>query len=532
MLWLSSFAAEGQRVTVLPFSPKGSDHAWNGIGSGISELISAALTGCAIPLLRREKIGEFISQSTGDTSLLFDKEKVFSAGLSFDVATIIKGEYTLNRQSCTITAKIIDTRNGLIVQTISREINVSGDAIGAQADTIARAYCAYASISCKGNPTPQKQGTSTISALQEFGMGLDFHMGYYGTLDQKKAAFHYSRSLLIDSSFSLPRYYQSLLEPGIIQSNREYVQSQQKSTLPPKDSIQHNAIPSSPEPLAEKLSTTPAQTRDSTAFGKPKAPFANLDFSATYTLIENIAGYEVHKGYYDNGAIRQICLYKNGMLNNMSKLYYPHGKVLAEIKYVNNVPSGTCRKFFESGTPQENVTMFDGQREGTTTTFYPNGNPKETVEYTKGIQQGSCKRYYEKGPLAANFKYKNDMVDGDYREFYENGTFKRWVHYVNGIPRGKELMYHPNGKISQEIRHARFFNTAQIKGYYPTAEVSFTGKQANGRNNGLFRYYGQDHTLQRTEMFTDGMSKSDSDQSKQAKTKGSEAALPDSSSQK
>lgn len=68
--------------------------------------------------------------------------------------------------------------------------------------------------------------------------------------------------------------------------------------------------------------------------------------------------------YYDNGKVKSIKAYKNGILNGESTLYYENGNLKSKIIYKNGLENGHAYYFFSSGALESHRFWVQGKMTG------------------------------------------------------------------------------------------------------------------------------------------------------------------------
>jgi len=80
--------------------------------------------------------------------------------------------------------------------------------------------------------------------------------------------------------------------------------------------------------------------------------------------------------------------YKDGVLQGLSKRYYPGGNISELFYYENNKIQGIFKSFFPSGKLKEEIHYKDGKRNGKYLLMYENGNTDTQGNYENDLQKG------------------------------------------------------------------------------------------------------------------------------------------------
>ena len=88
--------------------------------------------------------------------------------------------------------------------------------------------------------------------------------------------------------------------------------------------------------------------------------------------------------YFDNGDIKSVIHYKDGVRDGEAKHFSENGNVKQELSYFNGKVNGTVSNYDENGKLREMFTIIDGKREGSTSYFDSAGTYTADVFYTEG----------------------------------------------------------------------------------------------------------------------------------------------------
>lgn len=102
---------------------------------------------------------------------------------------------------------------------------------------------------------------------------------------------------------------------------------------------------------------------------------------------------------------------------------------------------------FAAGDTAFVVGYYHGLLEGITRKWYPNKQLMEERLYINNHKEGIHKGWWPDGKPKFIFEVSNDEYIGFYKEWFSNGHMARWFHYKNGQEEGSEKMWWDNGKI-------------------------------------------------------------------------------------
>lgn len=151
---------------------------------------------------------------------------------------------------------------------------------------------------------------------------------------------------------------------------------------------------------------------------------------------------------------------------------YPNGNILYEGSFLNDMPKGEFRRYYENSVLKSLLVFSETSKEALATLYYPNGLPASTgkyinqlkegnwrffssaskdliiseAEYTGGKKNGLLVKYYPDGKMAEKLFYKNDLKNGEYLKYYPDGTLSLRTNYTNDKLNGKFEAFYDNGK--------------------------------------------------------------------------------------
>ena len=89
--------------------------------------------------------------------------------------------------------------------------------------------------------------------------------------------------------------------------------------------------------------------------------------------------------YYNNGSIKSIVHYNNGVRDGDAKYYWIDGKIKQELSYFNGRVDGLVNNYDENGILREMYSIVNSKREGPTSYFDSSGTYMKDVFYTEGM---------------------------------------------------------------------------------------------------------------------------------------------------
>lgn len=254
--------------------------------------------------------------------------------------------------------------------------------------------------------------------------------------------------------------------------------------------------------------------------------------------------------FNDKDELLYIWNYKNNIKDGKAFGFYPNGKKMYELIYVDGVLQNIGIKYFENGGVSEKVFYMDGKVEGPAHIYLENGNYYK-YNYENNKLNGSAYLYDREHRLLEVATYKDNVLEGEYIKYYLSGAIKSEMKYRRGKIEGYARYYdekgrevstrlYRNGKEVDKIQHMddskssfktsfvkrsdnesivwqgpavthledskkmvneiKFFEKSDKlngvhKTYYKNGHVRYEGRFANGVPNGVFKTYSVDGTL-------------------------------------
>jgi antitoxin component YwqK of YwqJK toxin-antitoxin module len=190
------------------------------------------------------------------------------------------------------------------------------------------------------------------------------------------------------------------------------------------------------------------------------------------------------KEYYKNGAIRKIFHLKNDTIVGTTTQYYANGQVssLEEWNEAERYPNYTS--FYEDGTKRSE--SFPGS--GIHRNYYTNGNMMSEVIPQSGSDSMKTiyKFFKESGPLDYTYyRQLNKVWGGEMKAYYKKKKYTISKFYGNGKI-DSTLVLKGTTRYSGKLTKYKG-NGNKIR---RNTDMEFSGTFVDGRQDGLFTYYG------------------------------------------
>jgi len=151
------------------------------------------------------------------------------------------------------------------------------------------------------------------------------------------------------------------------------------------------------------------------------------------------------ESYYEDGTIKEISNFSDGLRNGEIIIFYPNGMKELEYKEVNDKVEGELRVYYPSGQLKKTIPYSDNLKSGPFKVYYNSGGIKEEGTYTTNKLNGLYKQYYETGELLEEASLINDYYDGPVKNYFRNGKIKSEANYKDGKISGEFKEFFENG---------------------------------------------------------------------------------------
>ncbi len=145
------------------------------------------------------------------------------------------------------------------------------------------------------------------------------------------------------------------------------------------------------------------------------------DFSVSFSDINQNIMYEgkvfeskpvgLWRSYYESGHIKSAVNYEDGMANGTAYFYYDdtENTQRAEVFFIDNMPDGTYKEYYDNGARKANVMYKDGLKDGDVEYYYRTGTIKISGKFKDGLKDGKWNYYDEKSEVILTEKWKDGI---------------------------------------------------------------------------------------------------------------------------
>lgn len=185
----------------------------------------------------------------------------------------------------------------------------------------------------------------------------------------------------------------------------------------------------------------------------------------------------LHEGYLivnerdEAKMLRATYLTCEGKRHGQCRLYYPSGKIEAEMFYQMDKLHGPSFFYGENGEVLSRTFFCEGKREGKVYYYYLSGKVASAQRFKEGLLHGMQEYFYEDGAVKSLLPYSRGKLDGEVRLFWEGGKSKRMTCYQAGLRNGKDQIWNEKGILvdDAEYRSGQPFGTHSH--YFPSGKL-------------------------------------------------------------
>lgn len=179
-----------------------------------------------------------------------------------------------------------------------------------------------------------------------------------------------------------------------------------------------------------------------------------------------------------------------------------NGKLIYEGRFVNNVPTGEFRYYHDNGELKSISEFLNGVHKVKTTLFHPNGKAAAEGIFVDQIKDGEWKYWDTDGTLITLENYKNGVKEGVWATYSANtGIILQEEHFLNGKLHGVCKTFFADGNISNLITYVDGKRNGLSESYLVDKKVATHGFYHNNRKTGVWEYYDQSGNLRKTVEF-------------------------------
>lgn len=218
------------------------------------------------------------------------------------------------------------------------------------------------------------------------------------------------------------------------------------------------------------------------------------------------------KFYNEDGILKTVENYENGLRNGKSISYFASGKVLLEYTFENDLREGPWVEYFENGKIKSEGSSHAGEFDGPFSLFLPSGTPNITGSYVKGVKDNIWIHFNKDGTIKLTTKYDKGVEvasrreNGEFTEYFDSGIPKAYYEFENGKKNGPFREFFDQGEWVQEaMDEPQPGGGIQFKEKLVNTQVLREGDYLEGNLEGPVTYYDERGRIIRIENYVDGV---------------------------
>ncbi len=191
----------------------------------------------------------------------------------------------------------------------------------------------------------------------------------------------------------------------------------------------------------------------------------------------------------------------------VKKLYYPNGKLRAEMGYIGETPSGFFREYTEKGQVRVEEYYINGKMDSVRREYYESGQLKSEARFRNGLRQGEVREFYEDGKIQSRATYRNDTLISfvKYYFYHPNGRLREETAInARGLLEGTKRTYHNSGALEIEENYVNGERTGEWRQYAANGLMKVYRTYKDGRRDGEEYIYSEEGKLEEINTYREG----------------------------
>ena len=161
------------------------------------------------------------------------------------------------------------------------------------------------------------------------------------------------------------------------------------------------------------------------------------------------------KRFYESGKIQSVLEFINKGAEAEAVFYHQNGFLASKGKYINQIKEGKWQFF---SAVMENYMICEEEysnnlRHGYSMKFYPDSSLLEKLNYSKDVKTGEWIQFYPDGKICLKAAYINGKLEGKFEVFHTNGNIQYSGQYKDNARDGNWILYNPNGSVKSRIEY-------------------------------------------------------------------------------
>jgi antitoxin component YwqK of YwqJK toxin-antitoxin module len=155
--------------------------------------------------------------------------------------------------------------------------------------------------------------------------------------------------------------------------------------------------------------------------------------------------------YYPNGKLKTVSMLSDHGKRAVTTSYFANGLKMASGSYLNEKKDSIWQFFNETdGTLVSEENYTEGLINGLSKVFYPDSVVSEIHFYKNGVADGQWEQYYFDGKIKLRGTYEAGDKQGLFNTFYNSGQLMITGQYNEGHQDGTWIYFNEKGDVSKK----------------------------------------------------------------------------------
>lgn len=208
--------------------------------------------------------------------------------------------------------------------------------------------------------------------------------------------------------------------------------------------------------------------------------------------------------HYPNGKLRyEVTCTETGDFNGEMKEYHEDGTLKAIRHFKDGLEQDTTFIYDEKGKLREVAPFRNNQLHGTASWYHPDGSLDKTVDYLDGEPHGLSQTFHKNSTQADETRiYQEGKLEGPYAKYAPDGTVLEKGHYEADKRHGRWIDFTRQGYKETALNYAEDRLDGPFAVYRPDGLPFLTGNFLDGKIDGKVTYYNKEGAIIRQEPYS------------------------------
>ena len=186
-------------------------------------------------------------------------------------------------------------------------------------------------------------------------------------------------------------------------------------------------------------------------YWKKKHPNGNIRYTGQFVNDRPVGTF---KRYYEDQTLQSIMDYQTDGNAAFTTFFYQNGEIAAEGKYLGKEKDSIWNYYsYYGGHLSYRERYHNGLKDGPSRKFYEDGSPSEELFWKNGKKHGSWKIWYPSGTLKMETTFSEDKIHGAFISYTPDGQREIEGRYHYNLKTGTWKFHDPDSGLIQEIKY-------------------------------------------------------------------------------